>query len=440
MVADLVRGGTVETVASTTFENLPEFAPWHAIDNNPLTAWLSDPSNPEPRLTLQWEGDRRISSIDLDLVDGVGRRPDRVIIASGDLERTAQITESGEIHFAPLVTDTVSISFPIDESDPLGSFVAVRDLRIAGSTDLRAGTIDDEAALDGGCRDDLGLTVHNRAVPVRLHGTIGDLTRFAAIEMEGCSAVVFAGDTVDVVMTGTATIAADRMILQRLDRLPVDHLDPGRVASVTTWNAGNRSVELTEGSETLLIVNENQNPGWQASFDGRPLESITVDGWKQGYVVPAGSAGIAHIRFRPDGLYRLSLLIGLIGAVLVAAAALAKGSDQWPPLKGRALPSLVGIAIAVGVVFALGGWLVVFVPLVLLVPDRDHALPFIAAISYMGAGALVAYHAGPGGAAFDAGPQVLTALAIAATFGSVAVRQGDGRPATTTSRMASIDG
>ena len=71
------------------------------------------------------------------------------------------------------------------------------------------------------------------------------------------------------------------------------------------------------GPARLLALDINTNPGWQASVAGRDLEPVVVDGFRQGFVLPAGLAGELEVRFAPDGPYRALLVGGLLAAVLL---------------------------------------------------------------------------------------------------------------------------
>ena len=45
------------------------------------------------------------------------------------------------------------------------------------------------------------------------------------------------------------------------------------------------------GAERTVVLAERYDTGWEASIDGRALEPTLVDGWAQGFTLPAGSAG-----------------------------------------------------------------------------------------------------------------------------------------------------
>ena len=42
------------------------------------------------------------------------------------------------------------------------------------------------------------------------------------------------------------------------------------------------------GPASYLEVHENYNAGWAATLNGHALRAVYLDGWQQGFVVPAG--------------------------------------------------------------------------------------------------------------------------------------------------------
>jgi arabinofuranan 3-O-arabinosyltransferase len=107
----------------------------------------------------------------------------------------------------------------------------------------------------------------------------------------------------------------------------------------------------------VLAVAANQNRGWVAEAEqGPPLTGLTVDGWQQGWQVPADAQRVT-LRFAPDGLYRSALLGGgVLLLLLVVAAATLRGGATQPPVAARGIPT---VALLVGALLALGaaaGW------------------------------------------------------------------------------------
>jgi arabinofuranan 3-O-arabinosyltransferase len=79
------------------------------------------------------------------------------------------------------------------------------------------------------------------------------------------------------------------------------------------------------------VVNENFNPGWQARLDGRTLPAARLDGWKQAWLLPAGTAGTVTLTYLPDPLYRDALGGALGSLALVVLVALWPGTPAWRP-------------------------------------------------------------------------------------------------------------
>ncbi|GAA1955734.1 glycosyltransferase family 2 protein [Kitasatospora viridis] len=104
----------------------------------------------------------------------------------------------------------------------------------------------------------------------------------------------------------------------------------------------------------VLRLAEQADPGWQATLNGSKLQPVTVDGWAQGFQLPAGGGTLAVTRDTPllhTGWIAAQLLLGLVVLVLalpgrrstkdddlpeevVAAAALAAQAQAAPPAPG----------------------------------------------------------------------------------------------------------
>jgi arabinofuranan 3-O-arabinosyltransferase len=74
-----------------------------------------------------------------------------------------------------------------------------------------------------------------------------------------------------------------------------------------------------------LVVPESINPGWVAhTGTGTRLTPVAVNGWQQGWAVPAGTSGTITLTFAPNSLYRAGLASGLALLPLLALMA------WWP--------------------------------------------------------------------------------------------------------------
>ena len=144
---------------------------------------------------------------------------------------------------------------------------------------------------------------------------------------------------------------------------------------VNEWSATRRVLRLgNHPGERVLALRENANAGWVATTAGRTLTPFVVDGWQQGWLVPADVAGEVTLRFAPDRGYVLALGAG---AVLLAGVTLLavlpwrrtpvpvvgtrrrRGRFLAALVGGAALllfggPAVVGVALAVVVVVLAG--------------------------------------------------------------------------------------
>jgi arabinofuranan 3-O-arabinosyltransferase len=206
---------------------------------------------------------------------------------------------------------------------------------------------------------------------------------------------------------------------------------------VSSWEGARRVVSVTAGPAAVLGIAENVNPGWQATLDGAALEPMVLDGWQQGYRIPAGAAGDVVIQFAPDPWYRGALLAGLASAVLLVGLAVvgrrqdpgAVPVDLTSPTRGLRL----GAALVVGLVALVGGG----VPLaggwaVGLVPPVRRFTAALGTVAVLASGVLVATSAGLAAgnagtwadtaAAFGVG--LLLALIVRVRLPRIALRRG----------------
>jgi arabinofuranan 3-O-arabinosyltransferase len=87
------------------------------------------------------------------------------------------------------------------------------------------------------------------------------------------------------------------------------------------WTATSRVLRVAATQRSYLVVRQNFNAGWQASIAGRILMPVHLDGWEQGWLLPAGTRGLVTLTYLPDAPYRAGLFGGLalLGLVIVIA-------------------------------------------------------------------------------------------------------------------------
>jgi arabinofuranan 3-O-arabinosyltransferase len=99
----------------------------------------------------------------------------------------------------------------------------------------------------------------------------------------------------------------------------------------------------------VLTVHENFNASWSATLDGRRLSPIRVDGWQQGFVVPAGPAGTVVLTNSPGiALQRQLIVAAALVLLLLLAAAIPARRLRPAPTAARDLPRWLGAVAGVG--------------------------------------------------------------------------------------------
>ena len=141
---------------------------------------------------------------------------------------------------------------------------------------------------------------------------------------------------------------------------------PTTPADVSQWRADHRAVDVTASdAQRVLVVPESINPGWTAhAQDGTALTPVTVNGWQQGWVLPAGTSGTVTLEFAANTPYRIGLFGGLALLPVLLLMAVVAGrratTDGEPAEPWRARPIASGAA-AIALGFVVSGFAGIFV-------------------------------------------------------------------------------
>lgn len=332
-------GQQPEVIASSTYTPDPQDQPYSAFDGNPLTTWISAASDAHPRLTIRWHGSREVSSITILRPAGESSLlPVRIAGSAGQV-RTGSLGGPGllsfsTISFAPMKTSSLTLTF-----SPIRRPVQITDVRIPGVQPL---TADPTAPVTLACGKGPKITINGRVVQTQASGTVADLLAGRPISFSACSTVPVAAGSNRVVEASSdafsvQSVALDRSAPRLLSASPAT---PAVPAKVLQWTTGKRVVQVEAAQRSYLIVAENFDSGWQATLGGRVLQPVQLDGWEQGWLIPAGSAGKVTLSFLPDGPYRASIFGGLDALVIIMIIAFA-------PLSSRRARAAAGTRAAV---------------------------------------------------------------------------------------------
>lgn len=303
--------------------------PQAAVDGDPRTVWVADPADRDPALTVRLRDRATLTGLDLSWPElPVGSRPESVLLVSPEGTRLVRLDQGGA-RFPALTTDEVTLSFPSrTEVERRGvNGLPERLPLLVGEVNLRgapAGArVAEETRSGVPCGFGPPVLVDGRRYPSVVSGTVGELRRGEPLALtlcrpDGRPGTVRLGAGVRRVQVLTTDQFAPRSLQLVADAQAARV--PDRPTAVTVRTEGRRTVEVAPGPAALLVVPESESAGWTARLSGETLPAVAVDGWQQGYLVPAGAGGRVELVFGPDRLYRLSLVVGGWLALLVTLA------------------------------------------------------------------------------------------------------------------------
>ncbi|GAB4593793.1 DUF3367 domain-containing protein [Mycobacterium avium subsp. hominissuis] len=368
-----------------------------ATDGDPATAWTAPQRvvqhKTPPTLTLTLPRPTQVAGVRLvPSRAALPAHPTMVAVNLGDGPQVTAVKpgQAQTIPLKPRVTDTVTISL-LDWED-------VIDRNALGFDQLKPPGLAEVAALgaDGnpigpadagrnrarevsvGCERGPVIAVAGRFVHTAIHTTVGALLDdqpVAAVPCERDPIALPAGQQ-ELLISPGAQFVVDGAELST--PAAAEAAQPVRVASWRGWGPDHREVAAgPSNTSRILVIPESINPGWVArTGTGARLTPIAVNGWQQGWLVPAGAPGVITLSFASNSLYRAGLAVGL--ALLPVLALLAcwrtrKRGTQDPPARpwrpgvwaavpalaaGAVIAGAAGVAVlgvALGLRYALGG-------------------------------------------------------------------------------------
>jgi arabinofuranan 3-O-arabinosyltransferase len=311
--------------ASSTATNDPQDQARAAFDGDPATAWTASGIDTQPVLTIGWRRPRTVDQMTIQRPPGaVG--PLQVLIAgSGGQVRGANVGPSGAARLAPMRTTRLTIRFASPQSPLQISDVVIPRVPQLGTPPV---------PLRLRCGLGPALQVDGKAVPTRVWGTYADLLGQRPLHFAACSPVAIQAGGNQVTEPARDPYSVQDVVVGA--PLPAAAA-PAAPARIMTWTSSRRVVRVTASTRSYLVVNENFNPGWRAVIDGRPLRAVRLDGWKQAWLLPAGTAGVVTLTYPPNAVYRGAILAGL--SALALALFVAAGPWGWARRRRTAPPA-----------------------------------------------------------------------------------------------------
>jgi arabinofuranan 3-O-arabinosyltransferase len=348
--AGLVAGG-VAVEASSSRSTAAPGRPEVVLDQDPATAWSPAVGDLSPSLTVRLARPVDVGGIRLDDRRGwVARYRPFVEVSLDGVVSSVRATEDGFLPVSGTGVRTVGLRVLLASEPRAAATLELAELEVLGA-DLPAPPPMVERACGSGPR----LVVDGVEVPTRASGPRTALWGDGELGWQACAPVPMGEGPHDVVVEAVAGWQPATAVLRR-DGGPARTGTAASRVDATRVDAATVVGSVTTGPARLLALDINTNPGWEASVAGRDLEPVVVDGFRQGFVLPAGLAGELEVRFAPDGPYQALLVGGLLAAVLLLALLLPPGGRRavTPPARPRAGRVVVGVAVVVGAALLTG--------------------------------------------------------------------------------------
>lgn len=310
-------------------------------DGDPRTSWTAKESSveagaPRPSVTLELPTEERVTGLDVATSLGdLPVAPTRVAVNLGNGPQVREIGEDGRVELSPHVTDRVELTV-VGWRDTLDRTVlGFSKLTPPGLAEVTVLTDDGPVGAQGsvyeetvtvGCETGPVLIVDGVAYRTSVTATVAELAAGVEVPATLCDTDVVGMNPgrVDVdVEPGAAFVASSLRLTVPGTEVPAT--DPVELRK-GTWTENLREVTVPAGDEDrLVVVPESTNVGWVArTADGSVATPVVVDGWQQGWIVPAGPEQTLTLEFATDRWYRLGIFGGLL--LLLPLFALA----WWP--------------------------------------------------------------------------------------------------------------
>ncbi|GLH97743.1 coagulation factor 5/8 type [Phytohabitans aurantiacus] len=308
----------------------PAARPGVVADGNPTTVWYAADDDKQPWLRLTWPKSREITGLKVALHEEIAAsHPWSVTVLGDGGVRGGVLSADGTIAFdRPMTTNEITVllsdTTPARSYDPYGNKFDPLPVAVAELTalpDKGKLAVDEDAIVRLPCGSGPILNIAGTTFATSIRATRKQLLELREVWATVCKSeeVELPAGESRVVAAGTTLATPTRLALTTSETPEAE----GSHVSVSDWSASERHVTVAASSKhRVLVLRENANPGWIATAAGETLRPITIDGWQQGWVLPAGVAGDVTLRFGPDRQYQWGLAGGATLALIVLVVAL----------------------------------------------------------------------------------------------------------------------
>jgi len=173
------------------------------------------------------------------------------------------------------------------------------------------------------------LSIGGEPVDVSVSGSAVDALERRELPLVSCQDVATAGTFTIATSSRHVGLDLDQLVLRSVGSGVASTVAPGAV-EVTDQDDTHYSL-VVPGSDTdrWLILGQSHNLGWEASIDGASLgEPQLIDGFANGWLIPAGPTVEVELNWTPQRLVAVSLWVSAVAIAGVLWLALRRRSED----------------------------------------------------------------------------------------------------------------
>jgi arabinofuranan 3-O-arabinosyltransferase len=369
----------VTVSASSTADSGAAGRPGGLVDGDEGTGWRAAPGDRRPWLRIGWPKPVTLHTVQLVRGDTLAASfPSKVELSSGDDRQVVKVGVGGRVALPrPMTVRDLTIRITgVTLASTFDPYARTSDLLPVGFSELRwsGGPVlspRTDETLQVRCGEGPVLDVAGRLVQTGGPVSYDDVVSGRPVDLppcEGPGVVALSGGRTTIQARHSAgwdvssfslapTSAEEPVAGLAADGPPGAAATPVRVTSSERGNV--QRVRVAARAEpSVLWLRHSHNSGWVASMHGESLEAITIDGWQQGFLLPAGAAGTVAVRFAPDRVYRWGLAVGAAAVLvlLVGACLRPRPGPGRPPTREGGLATVAWLLLLVLLVVATGPW------------------------------------------------------------------------------------
>lgn len=427
-------GAGLSAFSTSVLGGDPAVSATFATDGQADTSWLAARGDLAPVLQLTWSTPRTLRRLQVVASAIPALTPYEAVIEANGQTRRVPVSSSALGYFTPIVGATsarVTLLVHPDPEQPALS-LGVGEVRIGGLAGL-ARPVPLSWRFTSPCGLGPDLYVDGQTYRTRVTGTLGDIVDGRSMGWSSCDPPIsLPAGTSRLQVNATGIFAPTRVVLRSGESGssgPVVATRQRTVTSATTL-APEMRVAVAAGPASVLVFSQNANAGWKASLAGHDLATTVVDGWQQGFRIPAGAGGTVRIWFAPQYAYRAALGLGAVGILvllLLLLLDLRRAQVVTPRVDSRrAGPAVRAAGLVAGVVV-----LAILSPMAaaaavagLLLTRTRLPVHLLAALLVLGSAAVAAFASGTAGGAPGDLADGLAALGCGLVAASLAARSG----------------